>query len=116
MIHLQEYKCKRCGKEIYPTLSWRYKRDNRYYCSWKCFNNPDQIKQRKIIRPNVGDTIRIHRVHPQINGYKNKVGVVEFIDSFGQLYGTWGKLQLVPETDEFEIIKEREINDEQTET
>ena len=109
--------CKKCGKEIFPTPGWVYKRDSKYYCSWKCYRSESPIKKpKKIIRPKVGDTIRIIHTNPLIHFYKNKVGVVEFIDNDGQLFGTWGNLQIIPETDKFEIIKEKEENGEQTET
>lgn len=111
-IYLQAHYCKKCGKEMYPTRSWIYKREGKYYCSWKCFNHPDEIKQKEIIRPKVGDTVRIIRTHPLIHYYSNKVGVVEFIDPYGQLFGTWGQLQIIPETDEFEIIKEGEVDEQ----
>ena len=29
--------CKCCGKEIYPTPEWVYRRDNRFYCGWNCY-------------------------------------------------------------------------------
>jgi len=33
--------------------------------------------------------------------YDGRVGVVEHIDSMGQLHGTWGGLALIPEEDEY---------------
>lgn len=112
--HLYSHKCKECGKEIFPTPQWVYKREGKHYCSWTCYRKSEVNKPKpKVIIPKVGDTIRIIRTHPLIHWYSNKVGVVEFIDIYGQLFGTWGELQIVPETDEFEIIKEGEVNDEQ---
>lgn len=35
--------------------------------------------------------------------YAGRTGTVEFIDSIGQLHGTWGGLAIIPEVDEFEI-------------
>ena len=32
-------------------------------------------------------------------------GVIEHIDGIGQLHGTWGSLAVIPEADDFEIIK-----------
>ena len=113
---MKEYYCPKCGKEFYPTYNYIYKKDKTYYCSWTCYNQAIYKPKRKIIRPKVGDTIRISSMSPVINGYKNKVGVVEFIDSYGQLFGTWGEMQIIPETDKIEIIKEKETNDEPTET
>lgn len=40
--------------------------------------------------------------------YKNKVGRVVFIDSIGQLHGTWGSLAINPETDLFEVLNKPE--------
>ena len=52
----------------------------------------------------VGDKIKIIYMdgEPQ---YSGKIGIVEFIDSIGQLHGTWGGCAVIPGTDEFEIIK-----------
>lgn len=62
----------------------------------------------------VGDTIRITRMADQ-NGkdwqataYNGREGVVEIIDSMGQLHGTWGGLAVIPEEDEFIVIKRAE--------
>ena len=40
----------------------------------------------------------------QARMYNGRSGVVEYIDSLGQLHGTWGGLAIIPETDEFEVI------------
>ena len=37
--------------------------------------------------------------------YAGTVGIVQSIDSLGQLHGTWGSLAVIPRIDEFEIIK-----------
>lgn len=58
----------------------------------------------------VGDKIRIVRMDDangkdrQAREYNGKEGVVEFIDSMGQLHGTWGGLAICPEIDEFVVI------------
>lgn len=53
----------------------------------------------------VGDTIRILRLDdPYAFDYPGKIGVVRYIDSMGQLHGTWGGLAIIPDEDEFEII------------
>lgn len=53
----------------------------------------------------VGDTIRILRLDdPYSFDYPGKIGVVKYIDSMGQLHGTWGGLAVIPDEDEFEII------------
>lgn len=59
---------------------------------------------------NIGDTIRIIRMDndggkdPQARDYNGRKGVVEFIDSLGQIHGTWGGLALIPGKDEFRRI------------
>lgn len=58
----------------------------------------------------VGDKIRIIRMDDcggtdwQARTYNGKEGVVEHIDSIGQLFGTWGGLAVNPECDDFEVI------------
>lgn len=51
----------------------------------------------------VGDIIKIIEMlgEPQ---YTGKTGVVEHIDSRGQLHGSWGGLAVQPENDSFEVI------------
>ena len=59
----------------------------------------------------IGDTIRIIRMddqggkHLQAREYNGQTGIVEYIDSIGQLHGTWGGLAIIPEVDEFEIVQ-----------
>ena len=52
----------------------------------------------------VGDKIRIVKMdgEPWNDG---KEGIVEMIDGIGQLHGTWGGVAVIPEIDEFKIIK-----------
>ena len=100
------HKCKKCGREIFPTASWSYKRGSKYYCSWKCLRADEKPKP-KLILPQVGDTIRILLVSG-IPKYTNREGVVEFYDCFGQLHGTWGDIVIVPGEDIYEIIGEKE--------
>lgn len=54
----------------------------------------------------VGDKIRIiyMRDEPQ---YRGHVGVIEYIDSMGQLHGTWGGCAVIPNEDEFEVIVDK---------
>lgn len=105
-------KCKKCGKEIFPTAGWVYKKNGNYYCSWKCFRQhyPDKPKK-NILLPKVGDTIEILYVSG-IPSLSNKVGVVQFYDSMGQLHGTWGGLVIVPGEDRYRIIAEAEVHDD----
>ena len=48
----------------------------------------------------VGDTIKIVEMKGE-TAYAGKTGVVEHIDSLGQLHGTWGGLAVIPEEDIF---------------
>ena len=51
----------------------------------------------------VGDTLRIVEMkgEPQ---YAGKIGKVEFIDSIGQIHGSWGGCAIQPEHDTYEIL------------
>ena len=57
----------------------------------------------------IGDTIRIIRMNDdggkdlQARMHDGRSGVVEHIDSIGQLHGTWGGLAVIPEVDEFKV-------------
>lgn len=51
----------------------------------------------------VGDTIKIIEMKGEPN-YTGRTGVIKFIDSMGQLHGTWGGLAIVPEEDKIEVI------------
>jgi len=52
----------------------------------------------------VGDTIRIFHLKGEDSHYDGVTGVVEHIDSLGQLHGTWGGLAVIPEEDDFQVI------------
>ena len=54
----------------------------------------------------VGDKIRIINMkgEPQ---YTNKIGVVYYVDDLGQIHGSWGGCALIPEEDEFELLKDQ---------
>ena len=53
----------------------------------------------------IGDRIRIIRLDdPYDNSYNGREGIVEHIDSLGQLHGTWGGLAVIPEEDEFIVL------------
>lgn len=58
---------------------------------------------------NIGDTIRIITMNDALSGsrYNGREGIVEGIDSLGQLHGTWGGLAVLPEEDEFIVIKRK---------
>ena len=58
----------------------------------------------------IGNTIRIIRMSDdggkdlQARMYNGRSGVVEHIDSIGQLHGTWGGLAVIPGVDDFEVL------------
>lgn len=52
----------------------------------------------------VGDRIRIIHLSGEDDRYDGKEGVIEHIDSMGQLHGTWGGLAVIPEEDDFVVI------------
>lgn len=61
----------------------------------------------------VGDTIKILWVDDcgydtVVDSYIGREGVVQFIDSIGQLHGTWGSLAIIPGTDKFKVINNDE--------
>ena len=53
----------------------------------------------------VGDKIRIIRMKDEPH-YNNVIGIVTLIDDSGQIHGTWGGCALIPDIDEFEILKD----------
>lgn len=56
---------------------------------------------------NIGDTILIVRMDDDggkdlhAKRYDGKTGVVESIDSLGQIHGTWGRLSVIPKVDKY---------------
>ena len=56
-----------------------------------------------MLKVKVGDTIRIIEMNGEPQ-YTGKVGVVEHIDSMGQIHGTWGGCAIIPELDKFEKV------------
>ena len=52
----------------------------------------------------VGDKIRIIRMEGEPQ-YTGKEGIVEYIDDAGQLHGSWGGLAILPDEDEWEVVK-----------
>lgn len=53
----------------------------------------------------VGQKIKIIKMKDEPH-YNGREGVVEYIDSIGQLHGTWGGLAVQPENDVIEILEE----------
>ena len=64
-----------------------------------------QTKQQRENRYKVGQRIKIIHLEGEDTRYDGKEGVIEYIDGIGQLHGTWGGLAIIPEADDFEIIK-----------
>ena len=64
----------------------------------------------------IGDTILIIRMNDdggkdlQARMYNGRSGVVEHIDSIGQLHGTWGGLAVIPGVDNYEILRQIDVN------
>ena len=54
----------------------------------------------------IGATIRIVAMdgEPQ---YTDRVGVVKTIDDLGQIHGTWGGCAIIPETDDYVVLKKK---------
>lgn len=53
----------------------------------------------------VGDKIKIVSMTEEPH-YNDREGIINYIDDFGQLHGTWGSLAVIPEIDVIKIIKE----------
>ena len=64
------------------------------------------LKTNKMVEVKVGDKIRIIRLDDPytVETYNGREGIVSYIDSMGQLHGTWGGLAVIPEEDEFEVL------------
>ena len=52
----------------------------------------------------IGTKIRINHLKDENDLYDGTEGVVEHIDSIGQLWGTWGSLAVIPDVDDYEVI------------
>lgn len=60
-----------------------------------------------MINPKVkkGDIIKITKFnYPYGTPYVGRVGEVLGEDFLGQIHGTWGKLPLIPQIDEYELV------------
>lgn len=56
----------------------------------------------------IGDKIRIIHLCDEDGRYNDKEGTIEYIDSLGQLHGSWGGLAVIPEADRFVVIERAE--------
>ena len=54
----------------------------------------------------VGDKIRIISMEGEPQ-YSGKEGVIQFIDSRGQIHGTWGGCAVIPSEDSFVVLKDK---------
>ena len=54
----------------------------------------------------VGATIRIVTMEGEPQ-YTDRVGVVESVDDIGQIHGTWGGCAIIPETDDYVVLKKK---------
>lgn len=61
-------------------------------------------KQNNIPNPKVGDLLLITKMDKEPY-YARRYGEITNIDDAGQLHGTWGGLAIIPEIDEFIILK-----------
>ena len=52
----------------------------------------------------IGDKIRIIHLSGEDNRYDGKEGIIEHIDSMGQLHGTWGGLAIIPQRDLYIVL------------
>ena len=75
------------------------------------------MKRKQIMeKVKIGDTIRIIRMNDdggkdlQARMYNGRSGVVEHIDSIGQLHGTWGGLAVIPGVDNYEVLHQIDVN------
>jgi len=57
----------------------------------------------------IGDKIKIISMNGEAE-YTGRIGIVEFVDSIGQIHGTWGGCALIPNVDSFEIINDKGAN------
>lgn len=52
-----------------------------------------------------GDRIHIIHLRDENDRHDGREGTVEFVDSIGQLHGTWGGLAVITDVDEFTVIE-----------
>ena len=61
-------------------------------------------KIEEMRRTLIGATIRIVAMEGEPR-YTDRVGVVKMIDDLGQIHGTWGGCAIIPQTDDYVVIK-----------
>ncbi len=59
------------------------------------------------MKADIGDKIHIDFMagEPQ---YADREGIVKSIDDMGYLHGTWGGCAIIPDTDVYHIVKDKE--------
>jgi hypothetical protein len=62
------------------------------------------LRRKRRMKVKVGDKIRIIYMEGEPH-YTGREGTVTFVDSIGQLHGTWGGLAVIPGSDEIEVIE-----------
>lgn len=66
----------------------------------------DKERIKELREELVGATIRIVAMEGEPQ-YANKVGVVKSVDDLGQIHGTWGGCAVIPQTDDYVVIKKK---------
>lgn len=59
---------------------------------------------------NKGQWIRITAMRDEPR-YSGKVGQVDFVDSIGQIHGTWGGCALIPGVDDYELLTDEQARE-----
>ena len=57
------------------------------------------------MKAQIGNTIKIIHLNGEDSTYDGKTGIITHIDGMGQLHGTWGGLAVIPEKDNFTVLK-----------
>jgi len=67
-------------------------------------HDDENINPEATGKPEIGDTIYINYMDGE-SAYVGKTGIIELIDDAGQIHGTWGGCAVIPNVDEYTIIK-----------
>lgn len=67
-------------------------------------NKGETIMKKSYYNYLVGKAIRIVNMRGE-DHYEGRVGIVKSVDDIGQLHGTWGDLAIIPEEDDFIILR-----------
>ena len=59
-----------------------------------------------MMKNKVGERIRIIHLKGEDSNYDGKMGTIEYIDSLGQLHGSWGGVAIIPQMDDYYVIKD----------